>query len=467
MKRNITLICFLIPVFYLNSQNSWIYERENDIKFEDYSTLAFTDAITDLDGNVYACGLHATETYSNFFFINGILSKSDHNGNLVKEVILQDDLVNTALLFCKMKNDKQSFITVEIQTDKGTDDNATWAVKTFDLDLNQLSEQKVAMGKNNYEDYTITHSTMSNGNIIITAVVTSGPNQALFLIIDPEGNIVNSASNFNNDFNSGMSIAEKLDGSGYFVFCDEVKILDNSFKTIDSLEFYSTYEIGNTIIKVSNGYYLNTYYGDTLNLLKLNGNLDIETRAQMLGDYDPFILESLTMSNDSFLYSGRYDSYLFYIDKFDLNLNPIWSNIIDINVETNILGLSLNADEDGSLIISGQREDEGNSFTNGLLIKTDANGLISNIDELSLTNIRAYTVFPNPSSGDFHIHLQNFQEATSIHFFDANGRMVLEHKSLQDGENHFDLSFLDAGIYYYQLQSGDKFLGKNKWIKLP
>ncbi len=66
----------------------------------------------------------------------------------------------------------------------------------------------------------------------------------------------------------------------------------------------------------------------------------------------------------------------------------------------------------------------------------------------------AIHIYPNPGSGEFTVEFTNDTEK-QINVMDITGRLVYTTKSLQD-KTPVNISFLSNGMYYIQIQSGDR-----------
>jgi aminopeptidase N len=81
--------------------------------------------------------------------------------------------------------------------------------------------------------------------------------------------------------------------------------------------------------------------------------------------------------------------------------------------------------------------------------------IVTGVNESAMEDIR---LFPNPTNGIFNMHLPQNCTVNSFRVEDASGKIVLNDTKIQ---RHFltqDLSYLDAGIYYVVVLSGEKQL---------
>lgn len=74
--------------------------------------------------------------------------------------------------------------------------------------------------------------------------------------------------------------------------------------------------------------------------------------------------------------------------------------------------------------------------------------------------IESLTIYPNPSSGVFHLKLSSSQLANEVQVFDLSGKMVFAGTDLRQ----IDLSLFNTGMYLLQMKANDK-LFRAKLIK--
>ena len=99
---------------------------------------------------------------------------------------------------------------------------------------------------------------------------------------------------------------------------------------------------------------------------------------------------------------------------------------------------------------------------NYTVIVTDANGCTFQITDIFVDssvglfeNGYSFSIYPNPSNGNFNLELLNFDESVKVSIVDLTGRLIYE--SQLSGNNIFQLDITDkaAGTYFVRLQSGD------------
>lgn len=106
----------------------------------------------------------------------------------------------------------------------------------------------------------------------------------------------------------------------------------------------------------------------------------------------------------------------------------------------------------GYAIVS-QREVVNNDY-NILLLKTDSQGLLTNVPGNNLSQIEN-RIFPNPSTGVFSIEVENNDVSYTI--LDSKGTLIFSKKMMNNSTSieKVDLSFLNKGTYYIKVQSRD------------
>ena len=91
--------------------------------------------------------------------------------------------------------------------------------------------------------------------------------------------------------------------------------------------------------------------------------------------------------------------------------------------------------------------------------------MLSSINEIK-PSLVATTVYPNPSSGELNIMLQNINQDAVLHLIDAVGKTISTQNIHSHEINRLDFSSLQNGIYQYQVISNDKNIASGKWIKM-
>lgn len=96
------------------------------------------------------------------------------------------------------------------------------------------------------------------------------------------------------------------------------------------------------------------------------------------------------------------------------------------------------------------------------VVVTDANGCTFQITDIFVDssvglfeNGYSFSIYPNPSNGEFRLELLNFDEQVELSIVDVTGRLV--YQSQLSGNTIFDIDIADkaAGTYFVRLKSGD------------
>lgn len=119
------------------------------------------------------------------------------------------------------------------------------------------------------------------------------------------------------------------------------------------------------------------------------------------------------------------------------------------------------------MVGSVQEPDFTDSFNRELYIfKVDSNGNYNPVglketDKIDKLN---YSIFPNPSSGQFTFRQYNLMERYQFTLFDSQGRKVGEYQFIQSN-NELNISNLPNGIYVYQLKDNEGRRSSGKIVK--
>lgn len=124
------------------------------------------------------------------------------------------------------------------------------------------------------------------------------------------------------------------------------------------------------------------------------------------------------------------------------------------------------ATKDGGCIITGTWWDFYNypdtlKQYDAVIIKVDANGFISNLDEHIPFEVTGIIVYPNP--GNDFIKINTALKNLVFTLFDIKGNIVAEKDF--DKSTFINTQHLQAGIYLYKIQQFGKEVKSGKWIK--
>jgi hypothetical protein len=91
----------------------------------------------------------------------------------------------------------------------------------------------------------------------------------------------------------------------------------------------------------------------------------------------------------------------------------------------------------------------------GYYFKVQFDNLENKISEL---NNFEFNIYPNPSSGEFNLKINDLQGIDEIKYnlFDINGRKILEKKEFGEEKTKINLSHLNQGVYFLEVGILDK-----------
>ncbi|MFT7613442.1 MAG: hypothetical protein ACI9J3_002416 [Parvicellaceae bacterium] len=88
-------------------------------------------------------------------------------------------------------------------------------------------------------------------------------------------------------------------------------------------------------------------------------------------------------------------------------------------------------------------------FVPGTTLLSETSGLIS------------FDLFPVPTSGKLHVSPTKSFAGKRIRIFDSLGKLVM----LKTYTANLNVSRLQAGLYYFEIEDGDRLTGRRKFIK--
>ena len=85
------------------------------------------------------------------------------------------------------------------------------------------------------------------------------------------------------------------------------------------------------------------------------------------------------------------------------------------------------------------------------------------VNEMVSDQYLPVTVFPNPSDGKFSIVVQNQMNPFQLEVYTSTGKLIFVAETIKSGDE-IDLSFLQAGMYFYFLSIDGQKINKGKLL---
>jgi hypothetical protein len=152
----------------------------------------------------------------------------------------------------------------------------------------------------------------------------------------------------------------------------------------------------------------------------------------------------------------------FYVAKVNDTLGTIFEKYIggDAAYELHCIA----AASDGGVLLAGTREELYNDTTqyDGIIIKLDANGCITNLEDHPNIEIKEVLVYPNPGSDKLNI--RTALDQCVFNLYDENGKLILTY-NVTDKQTSLPTSFLRSGKYIYTFSRNGSVIDSDVWIK--
>ena len=171
-------------------------------------------------------------------------------------------------------------------------------------------------------------------------------------------------------------------------------------------------------------------------------------------------------------YTGTFGGgfFDFYIVKTDENGDSLWTRTYGGSWQE--MAYDIKETNDGGFVIAGYTQTYGAGLFDFYLVKTDANGLLTGVENQNNHRIdfELYQNYPNPFNPSTRIQYQvPFISQVVLKIFDVLGNeiatLVNEEKPAGGYEVEFNAEKLASGIYFYRLQVAD-FIQTKKMLLL-
>jgi len=176
-----------------------------------------------------------------------------------------------------------------------------------------------------------------------------------------------------------------------------------------------------------------------------------------------------TLADGSIIVSGSANRYGHdaVILKLNSNGDSLWCKSYDFEPDPWDCQLNdLIVTDDGGFMGVGFWSDQNGPGWTAWMFKTDSNGVVgfesSNFERSKLK------VYPNPASSYINFELpKNLKQKSTLTIFNALGQEVYSSKiSTSSSTYNLNLKSFKAGVYFYELYSDGKVLGKGKFLKV-
>ena len=155
-----------------------------------------------------------------------------------------------------------------------------------------------------------------------------------------------------------------------------------------------------------------------------------------------------------------------YVSKLDSNGNFVWAQRVGGN-GSSIYNGTLTLSANGKIILSGKVQ--SGSFTKSIAA-VGVGGFLGSITQPVLANnefenkITGLALYPNPTSNSLNLNLVNSIENGTLKIISLTGQTVLEKQNLSGTDFNFELTSLNAGLYFIQVSDSQNNYS-SKFIK--
>jgi hypothetical protein len=205
-------------------------------------------------------------------------------------------------------------------------------------------------------------------------------------------------------------------------------------------------------------------WNDQIEIMKLNNIGDTIWTQKIIGVNSIQSEDIVQCSDGGYVVSGWTYDYvsnagdLLLVKTDSLGITE-WTRTFSHNY--NDFGYSVKQTPDNGFIIAGLTNDVVTNWESNIyLIKTDSMGNVIQVSTPEIKNSKnVFSIFPNPTSGNFEVCISNAGE-NRVEVFDIFGRKISAVLLASDNKISGDLSNQPAGIYFVEIISGEKIFRK-------
>lgn len=484
MKKSFTF-CFaiLLVSFYNYGQSTWEY-HENDS--ETYSRFRYSDL--NWNNDIITISTRTIKQNYNEYKRKYLLRLIDPNsGSIIQEGKYNvDSLIVDLVWIYPIPENKEYIVVGGAHFQMDTVQRGYFLATRWNEDLQLLSDTLIRLEPIEKGQHLWHHNgrITENGKLLYIGVYSDyGPKgDNLIVQLSRKGKVeIFRTILHDHGLDYASTIEEKLGAiNQYQTFGYRKYVLNKDLVPIDTLYNFDHFSSKSQayIKRLNDIHYLvtNSYEGgfnpgiDMINKdINLIDSFDFaysseEWESTLIGKGIDWVDTSAIFVGANNVLGGRFYS----LAQFDSNLNPKWIKYMGLDDGLSYTFYTLLATKDGGCVLFGLREEYTGIpvFINpkAYAIKFDADGNTVSTQE---PNAQAWsaTVFPNPSPGYFKLKIEGRASESTLQIVDMAGRKVAEYAKLEKGENRFDLSYLSAGIYVWQLMHRGELIGSGKWVK--
>lgn len=365
-----------------------------------------------------------------------------------------------------------------------TDKDYDFFIATFDNSLNLMNQVSIT-----YKDFNINTFGIPLDNSIFSLVELNGNDKVKgfteFIKSDSDGNIIKVRRSGRHFWGAGAtSMCRGLNDSTYIAFGQHIFTVDKDLENIKDDSLASNIFDVNGPVTIKNWdsqkYLMSTTQWDNTidqqfwfidkifkplqdTLLKTDDYYEL---AATNGTFDYYYKNSIYTSGTLNQLPVPFENNVIYITKLDSNLNVKWNKVFAFN-RIYILR-KVKATSDDGCMVGGyilKSQPHGLIDQDVYILKVDADGNLTSTKQNGQISWSA-TIYPNPSSSQLQIDIDNKYEDLKIRILDINGKEVYTSGLLIKGINSLNLNQLSNGIYVYSLMVNGKESGlSGKWIK--